>query len=200
MDLVPKEYRKKNEFAPPPDNKSKLGWSNLGLSKITGKGGSFFKLGTYVLYGLLVLSVLLWGGSKFYQRSISQEINELRSREASIFSAEDRETVKEMVDFEGRASLVQEFLKSHVYSSQAIELIASLTLPKVKWDNLAMNISNQTVGLKGIAASYSVLAEQIYILETNNPSVSVSGISLDRSGSVNFSVNFALDPKTILNP
>jgi len=200
MDLVPKEYRRKNEFAPQSDNKAKLGWSDLGLSKIADKGSSFFKLGTYILYGLLVLSVLLWGGFKFYQGSVNKKINELRDREAVIFTAEEREAVKEMVDFERRASLVQEFLKSHVYSSQAMELIASLTLPKVKWDSLVLSVSDRTVSLKGIAASYSVLAEQIYVLEANNSDVSVSGITLDRSGSVNFSVNFALDPKVVLKP
>jgi len=208
MDLVPKEFKKKGDIispgAPnsnnaPPNRLGALG--SVKLSNLAKSGFNYLKFGIIGGFVLLILSLGSWGGIKIYLNSVRSNIEDLKKQEAEIFSSQDKETAEKIADLEKRANLAQEFLKAHIYSSEILNSIAALTLPKVKWDTYTLSVKEREVILKGRAADYSVLAKQLFTLEQSSYSnVTVSGIALDKDGTVTFGVNFNFDPKILQKP
>jgi len=147
---------------------------------------------------LFVLMLLGWGGMKFYQGSLNAKIEDFKKQEAGVFTDQDRAVAEKIAGLEKRANVTQTFLKSHIYTSVILDSIAALTLPKVKWDEYLLSVNDQKVSLKGEAADYSVLAKQIFTLDqTDYTNVTVANISLDKGGTVKFSVSFNFNPKIL---
>jgi len=201
MDLVPKEYKKNSDIVFTAKKNIKFGADsgNLNLPKISVSRISILKIGIIASAVLLALALAVWGGLKLYHRGIINSIKDYQKKEANIFSAQERETANKIIELERRAGMVQNFLKSHVYTSQALNLVADLTLPKVKWDSYALDVKERKITLKGWAADYSTLAKQIFVFQETEylSKVVVSGIALDRNGMVGFGLDFKFDPKIL---
>jgi hypothetical protein len=207
MDLLPKEYKKGGDIISPsalnnnhPPNPaaapSRAG--NINISKPIRRSFDYLKFGIIGGAIFFVLILLGWGGMKFYQRSLNANIEDLKKQEAGIFTDQDKVEAEKIAGLEKRADVTQTFLKSHIYSSVILDSIAALTLPRVKWDDYQLSVDDQKVSLKGEAADYSVLAKQIFTLDqTDYTNVAVSNISLNKNGTVNFSVDFSFNPKIL---
>ena len=211
MDLVPKEYKRNSDIvSPSPASKPNGGQvgenpnpalAGVKFSNFTDKQFNYSKFGIIGGAVLLILLLLAWGGLLLYQKSLNKKIEDLKKQEASVFSSQDKAAAEKIADLEKRANIAQDFLKSHVYSSGVLDSIASVTLPKVKWDSYGLNVKDKAVTLKGQAADYSTLAKQLFALDqTNYFNVAVSNVALNKEGTVGFSVNFNFDPKILQKP
>ncbi len=206
MDLVSKEYKKRSDFIPSPPTTGRADGdlANLNFSKSAGGKFDFLKFGAIAGFVLLILSLAVWGGLKFYQSSINNKIEDLKKQQSGIFTPQDKEMAEKIANLEKRAELAQQFLKSHVYTSEILNSIAALTLPKVKWDSYELSVKDKTVKLNCKAADYSVLAKQLFVFnEAGNvgfSKINASGIALDKDGTVGFAISFEFDPKIIQKP
>lgn len=206
MDLLPKEYKKGGDIISPSalNNNHPISAAppsragNINIPKPIRRSFDYLKFGIIGGAILFVLMLLGWGGMKLYQRSLNANIEDLKKQEAGIFTDQDKVEAEKIAGLEKRADVTQTFLKSHIYSSVILDSIAALTLPKVKWDDYQLSVDDKKVSLKGEAADYSILAKQIFTLDqTDYTNVAVSGISLNKSGTVNFSVDFSFNPKIL---
>lgn len=206
MDLLPKEYKKGGDIISPSalNNNHPISAAppsragNINIPKPIRRSFDYLKFGIIGGAILFVLMLLGWGGMKLYQRSLNANIEDLKKQEAGIFTDQDKVEAEKIAGLEKRANVTQTFLKSHIYSSVILDSIAALTLPKVKWDDYQLSVDDKKVSLKGEAADYSILAKQIFTLDqTDYTNVAVSGISLNKSGTVNFSVDFSFNPKIL---
>lgn len=206
MDLLPKEYKKGGDIISPsvlnnnhPSSAAapaKAG--NISIPKPIRHSFDYLKFGMIGGVILFVLMLLGWGGMKFYQGSLNAKIEDFKKQEAGVFTDQDRAVAEKIAGLEKRANVTQTFLKSHIYTSVILDSIAALTLPKVKWDEYLLSVNDQKVSLKGEAADYSVLAKQIFTLDqTDYTNVTVANISLDKGGTVKFSVSFNFNPKIL---
>jgi hypothetical protein len=200
MDLVPREYKRpiNNVPVPPAAAKANFGFNKIKISELP-KKLDYLKFGIIASALLLFLSLAIWGGLKIYSSNLSGKIEELKKQESSVFESKDKDLAEKIADLEKRAKVAQDFFETHVYTSEILDAIASQTLPKVKWDSYDLSVKNNTVTMKGQAVDYSVLAKQIFALEEEGQfsNIVVSGIALDKAGSVNFNVSCSFDPKIL---
>ncbi len=206
MDLVPKEYKRQGDIispppAPPPPQAGGIGGlAKIKLPNLAKTKVDYIKFGIILAVILLGVSLAAWGGLKFYERSLVSKLTDLQKQEASVFNQQDKITAEKIADLEKRTKVAQDFLKAHVYTSQILNSIASLTLPKVKWDNYGLKVSRNTVALKGKAADYSTLAKQIFTFEqdsTGFSKITVANINLDTEATVSFNISFVFDQKIL---
>lgn len=209
MDLVPKEYKKGSDIISPAalnhtsqqNSQASAKAGSIDLPKLSRRGFNYLKFGIIGSVILLFVFLAIWGGLKLYQRALSANVENLKEQEAAIFTTQDKETAEKIANLEKRAKLAQEFLRAHLYTSEILDSIAALTLPKVKWDIYTLRVGEQTVALKGQAADYSVLAKQLFAVEqTNYSNIVVSDVSLGKDGTVGFSLGFKFDPKILQKP
>ncbi len=206
MDLFPKEY-KKNEPLPGVNGQST---SRLGSFKF--KSVNFTALaglknlkepvlrGGIILSGfLLVALVLLWGGLLLYKKSLTNQIIDLKDKQARVFSAQDKAAALDMIGLEKSSALAVSLLKSHVFTSAVLDKLAATTLSQVQWATMDLTVADRSIKARGKAANYSTLAKQIRALEENGFSrVVAGGIMLDKTGGVSFDSSFGFDQKLLL--
>jgi hypothetical protein len=200
MDLVPKEYKQKalnagggglSKFNVPSVSQWKSGFSEETRN-------AFMKYGVLVGFVLLALVLLAWGGLKFYQKSLLKQSAGLQEQYAKVFSAQDKTTASQIIDFQKKGAKLQQLLKSHLYTSESFNILAAATLPQVQWQSYDLSVETRKVSLKGLAVSYFILAKQMLALEEAGFSgIEISGITLDNAGGVAFGVSFNFDPKIL---
>lgn len=200
MDLVPKEYGQKESEAGFAGKKSGLSLSRVPLDFSSEKKNGLLKAGVILAALVFVLSCLLWGGLKFYQKSLAEQIDSIRAKQDQIFQAKDKELARSIIDFESGAALIQNLLKNHIYTSEILEKLSALTLPQVQWQTYSLDVKTKSLLVKGRAANYSVVAKQMLAFKEGGFfDVAVSGINMDRTGGVSFQLQAGFDPKSITN-
>jgi|GEM_PF-2140483 len=218
MDLFPKDYKKTEPVAasvvaPKPSlssilNKLKEKFSSLkgasvsggggGMAIITKAKGTLLRLGVIVSSSAFVLVLVLWGSVVIYKNVLTGQINDLKKKQAEVFNEKDKETAAKIVDFEAGSALVQNVLKSHIYTSSAFDKLAAATVPRVQWQSFDLSVQDSSINVKGFAADYATLAKQILALADGGfSSAVISNISMDKSGGVSFGAAFSFDPKIL---
>jgi len=207
MDLLPKEYKQRVES----QNESvgaKLGAGALlarfksGLASVSEDNfrKNFLRSGIISGLLLLILFLLFWAGLGFYQKSLESQTEKAKQDYAGIFGNNERDLAVKAVDMEKRMGLVQDVLKSHVYSSEFFNRLSAVTLPQVQWTTCEFSAKETIVTLKGRATNYAVLAKQILAFQESDSGffgVKISGIALDKVGGVGFSAALNIDPKIL---
>lgn len=200
MDLVPREYKQKEGEAGFSAKKANLSLRKISLDFPPEKADSLFKAGVVLAALVFVLSCLLWGGLRFYQKSLIEKIDSIRAKQDQIFQAKDKELARSIIDFESGATLIQNLLKNHIYTSEILEKLSALTLPQVQWQTYSLDVKTKSLLVKGRAANYSVVAKQMLAFKEGGFfDVAVSGINMDRTGGVSFQLQAGFDPKSITN-
>ncbi len=196
MDLVPKEYKQKSGNS---GGKSSAGkFLPSGFSGLSQIGNSFLRVGIILGLIALILLGLGWGGLKIYGNSVAKQIEGQKEQQSKIFPAKEKDLITQIADLESGAAVGQNILKNHIYTSEILVKIATSTLPQVQLEGYSLDVKNKLVILKGIALNYSVLAKQILAFQDAGFSkVTTSESNLDKSGGVNFGINFEFDPKII---
>ncbi|MBU4142663.1 hypothetical protein KJ590_01535 [Patescibacteria group bacterium] len=219
MDLFPKDYKRNDLVSPAVEpgvgatsflknlknkffagfGQAKLGFGNGNFSLPSKTKETFLRMGVIISGAALVVVLLLWAGLFFYQKSLFGQINDLKKQQSEIFSAEDKAMAAKIVDFNKGATLAQQLLKNHIYSSAIFSQLAAATLPRVQWRSFDLAVNDNSAALKGLAADYATLAKQILALnEAGFSNIKISNILLDKIGGVGFAAAFNFDPKILL--
>ena len=127
-----------------------------------------------------------WNGhQQVYLSNLSQELKALRE----TFSSGEQEQV---ALFEKKINVLKELLGQHIYFSQDLTLLESLTHPQVYYTSLTFNPDNNSLALQGIARDQGVLSEAISGLVNNSQEVKAVALHTVKVGT-NKSANFVLD-------
>ena len=215
MDLFPKDYKKNGSTFPSAGNTAGpvaflLKLKNIKNKLAAGIGGSrspysfgkiketALRLGTIFSGVILAIVLLLWGSLALYGKSLNSQIDALKKKQVAVFTDKDIDLAAKIVAFDKGALLVQGLLKSHLYASNLFDKLAAATLPRVQWQSFDASTKDKIINVNGLAADYSSLAKQILALkEEGFSNVKVSGISLDKTGGVQFSASFNFDSKIL---
>jgi len=191
MELMPKEYR---------NHSNSGGGATIisALPKISAAGTSLWQAAIIVSFAAFILSLAGWIGLYVYGGILKDKLAETKTTFSGVFTRQDMELFGETQILSQSAGIVQELLGNHVYSSELLAAISSSTMPNVRWKGLAITIKDRKISMDGYARNYTTLAKQIIALEKGGlKDIKVSGITLDREGGVNFSIDCSFDPKLI---
>lgn len=180
VNLVPEEYKKRRK--------------KLGVI--------FSKTGGVVL-GLVILSLLFYGGLLFYQDKQNKELDSIKEQIKVLDQKRDPEMEKTVVDLDKKLGILKEIFENHVYWSKLFNKIEELTVFQAYFSRGKFDFSGgiAEVNLSGNALTYTILAKQMKSFQQDSQvkSVRVSTISLSTEGGINFDLKVIFSKDILLN-
>lgn len=156
-------------------------------------GAIFSKMGVFIV-GLVILSLLVYGGLFFYAKSLTSKLNETVSKIEEINKKRDTDFEGKVVSLERALKTLKILLKDHLYWSNLFLKFEKLVVPQVSFaDFSATTVKDGSVSLilQGNASSYTYLAKQMvsFSQEKLISNMEVSGITLGTEGGIEFNLN-----------
>lgn len=194
MDLMPKEYKQAGGAGA----FGKIG--ALGNFKLPKAPNVSLKPWLILAFGILILTLGIFGSLKFYTQSLTEKIQQQRDEKEAIMKKLDQPLIEKIVELESGTEILKNLLKSHRYPSQLIEALAAATLPQAQWTDFSFSAESNKLILKGRVADYNVLARQLLVFKNEKPwtQVNFSGVALDKSGGVGVNLNLTFDPDILM--
>lgn len=128
------------------------------------RGGSFL---FFVVLAVFFVMAASSGGLALLNKaqSAAQETlwEEVRGKEGSLRT----ELLAQIFLIEQRLRNLRLILAEHVFTSNVLRLLEQETLPQVRFLNFNFDAASRKLDMTGEAASYSILARQIGVLERN---------------------------------
>jgi len=173
VSLIPKEKKKKQGFS---------------LELILGN------VQMAVAMGALLLGVVIYVGLVFYEGNLNNEVRGIVSRAEKIVEDRDIDLENEATGLAERLKSIGILLDSHVYSSKIFTAIEETTHSAASFGLFALNLSNGSISLNGIAPNYKILGEQVIAFEEDERfiNVTLSNIKTEKSGQISFKVDLKI--------
>ncbi|MEK7560816.1 MAG: hypothetical protein AAB539_02555 [Patescibacteria group bacterium] len=88
-----------------------------------------------------------------------------------------------------RLTQLRQFIRSHIFSTNALRLLESETYPGVRFNDYSFSAADRIIRLQGTADGFTLIARQIALLEGNPhiEKIGFGGLSRDAS-AVSFSI------------
>lgn len=175
------------------------------LTPQTPKRGGSFGLLNVIAFVIMVVSLLVAGGSYLYRDNLSQKIDEMKlslDRAQNIF---EPELLEELEALDRRIQAAEVILGSHIAVSPIFEVLQDITLPTVRYVDFTYEIDSVNpdvvhVAMSGEAVSYDAITLQADLFSENrfirNPIF--SNFSLNKVGNVDFDLMFDVS-KSLVN-
>jgi hypothetical protein len=161
-------------------------------------------IGLFLLISILIfiLSIIAAGGAFAYTGILNSNLAKNKADLAQQQGAFDPATIQELLKLDSRIEQGKLLLNKHVASSALFNFLSQNTLVNVQFSsfNYLLNADGTaTVQLEGSADSFSTIALQSDALGKSSAlkDVVFSGIAVDTSNRVTFTVNATVDPSLI---
>ena len=179
INLIPKEYRRRG----------------LNIE------GLFSKAGIIVI-GLLILSLLIYGGLLIYCKNIEKRTDDIIKQITDLESKRDF-TIENTIDKTGtKLDLVEDAFKNHLYWSQFFAEIEKNTANTVYFSDSKFSIADNRISaiLTGKATSYSDIARQMVSFKEDPAleQIEISAISAGEEGGVSFNLALVFSKSILL--
>ncbi len=162
-------------------------------------------LGLFFLLALLIfiMSLVGAGAASAYTYVLNSQIAEKDVQLQKDEGAFNAGTIQDLVRLDQRLTQARTLLQKHVSPSALLFFLSTITLERVQLTSFEFNLASNggaTVSLNGVADSFSGVALQSDQFGASKvlKNVIFSGISVNESGKVTFSVNTTVDPTLIL--
>ncbi|MDO8183689.1 MAG: hypothetical protein Q7T49_01750 [bacterium] len=164
-----------------------------------------------ISFVILILSLLLAGGTYGYERLLASEItrpcpdpNQTVTQGCGLKASLDKEKkaldeglLTEFKRLAAKLNLANVLLDKHVTVLPVFDLLSKLTLETVRYTSLDYN--NVTINISGVAQSYEDIAVQSNVFDRERliPSFIFSDLNLDNEGNVVFKLVINLDSRLL---
>jgi len=148
---------------------------------------------------LFLISIGLLGGVFFYKRIVAGEVEELRVSLKRLEADFEPTLLSEFIQTAETINAAKGLLSRHRAPTKVFEFLEANTLDDVRLGNFSLALKEAKVTVAGIAESYTALALQATIFETNPAvkRVAFSNLGLTDKGGVTFSAALDFDPAVI---
>lgn len=158
----------------------------------------------FLFYLSLILLIVLgvcYFGIKIKISSLQSQIKETISEVAEIKTQSNKETERQVFDYQKKIEDFSELFNKHKIASSFLEFFGESTHPKVSFSEMALNTKTAEVILRGETEDFKTLGEQILYLRGNEfiKGLVLSNLSLGKEGEIKFNINLSLDPKIFKN-
>ncbi len=161
-------------------------------------------VGLYVIIGVLILEVLVYGFFVFYEQYLAKQILAVEQANAGIefeIGKSDKDRL-EALSFQTRLNNLQVLLASHLYWSRVFKELEKVTYRSAVYKTLQAQEADQTLILTGTVPTYTDLAKLILGLETSPHIREVkllsSGRDKSEEGGYAFNLEVEFDPKLLV--
>lgn len=155
---------------------------------------------------LFYLSLALLGGSLVSSVILTQIVKGLGTRLGEIEEILTKEKTPEEIALEERVFDYQKkiddftfLVERHKHPSKFLKFFESICHPKVWFYKFNLSLKNQELVASGEAENFSVLGQQLSILQQKEEikKAELTQVSISREGKVNFTISFSFDPKIL---
>lgn len=167
----------------------------INTPKTTAPKNLFATLGKLIF----ILSLLLAGGVFLYKFYLNHQIKAKGEELESARAALAPEVINELTSLDDRIVSTEELLRKHIVLSPLFDFLETSTPRTVRYTNFDYqnNEKGLEVTLKGEASSYAALAAlaELFNQNENFREPVFSGLSLDETGNVLFTLVTTVDPQ-----
>jgi len=190
INLIPKEYKKRKVAI----------------------GAIFSKTGGLVL-GLLILSLLIYGGLLIYKNKVQKQFEGINQEINKLDLMRNKEKETNIYNTDKKINLVENLFAEHLYWSKIFTRLEQAVIPQVYFKNSKFNFVGEEVNiqLSGVAQSYTALAKQMIGLKmdpsdalasSSDPlvlKVDLTKMSLSEKGGIEFEMSVVFDKNILIN-
>jgi len=180
VNLIPEEYKKRKEK----------------LSTIFSKTGG-------VVLGLVILSLLFYGGLLSYQNKLNKELDNIEEQIKVLNQKRDPETEEAVVDLDKKLRALKKIFENHVYWSKLFSKIEELTVPQAYFSKVKLDSSEREINISfsGNTPTYTILAKQMKSFQEDSQveSIRVSDLSLSAEGGIDWELKIIFSKDILLN-
>jgi hypothetical protein len=135
---------------------------------------------------ILIISLVLWGGTYFYQGFLDKQVKDLEASVESARKALDQPTIVQFQRLDNKLKVAGELLDKHISLVPVLRMLEELTLPTVGYTKF--DFKSTSISMEGVAASYEDVAIQAEIFGKDKriQSFVFSDLDLDNNGKVIF--------------
>lgn len=167
--------------------------SNFLGSEPEGAGG--WRLVSFMTFVFAVFLASYFGLAFGYKSFVNGQIEDLDKEIADLAAQVPKEAQDEFLKFQFQLTNLKKLLNNHAVISRGIALVEANTHTQVFYSNADFDLKNGKITLRGTAASYEVLAQQLSAIQ-KMPEVSafdIGTIQLVEGNRINFSVNLKIN-------
>jgi hypothetical protein len=169
INLVPIEYREKREK-----------WKKV------------FSKTTFLVLFLVILSLLLYGGTIIYKKKLNTNLESIKQEISLLAVKRTPDEEKAIIDLDAKISILKEVFQIHTYWSEVFEKIEALTMQDVYFSDAKLTLEKDKISLQFSASTetYTSLAKQMlnFQEEPLTQKVQISGIALSEEGGIKFNL------------
>lgn len=153
--------------------------------------------GMPISVGLLVLTLLGWGGMRWYMSSLDNKINQVTADITASSAALQNERVARVATFDAKLSLINTDPAESIDPVPMLSELETLIVPQVTLKNYSYDQSTGEVTLTGKTGNFRYVAEQIISLKSHP---SFSRVEVDSTGrSEGGAIDFTLRASKAVN-
>ena len=149
---------------------------------------------------LFIISLAILGGAFLYKNAIIRQIDSLTVSLTRAKAAFDPVLISEMEKLTVSLIVAEDLIAEHRFQSNIFDALEDLTHPDLRFSSLSYSYDLLKGGVKidltGQSKSYIALAQQAEIFGDSNKieSFTFSGLSLDETGDISFSLDLIFNP------
>ncbi len=171
-----------------------------GTRRVTKGGNNIF---LYVSFVILVITLLASAGVFFYAQYLTSVEN---AKAAELVSAQNKvseSAVDDFVRLHDRFIAAKSILDQHIALSQFLTLLGTITAQNITFTSLGINVADDRsaqLTMSGEAVDFNALANEStdFAQQKDITSAIFSGITLNKNGTVGFSVAATLTPAIVV--
>jgi hypothetical protein len=145
--------------------------------------------GNLILFGVLILTLLAYGGLLFWTKSIEKQIAVTQAQYSSDLAQFSTDNAKNVIDYENRLGMVKKLLGQGVNNVDFLIKLEGMMVPGAVVDTYNYDDSSKVISLSCSADNYAVVAKQIMSFKSSKAfsSVTAGKSTVDAtSGKVSF--------------
>ncbi len=139
------------------------------------------------------------GGAYFYFYQSSKKISqEIRNKEEALINSPAEVALEEdVLSKEKKINNFSSLILSHRKSVNVFSFLEKVSHPQISFNDFSFTSQKDIVGVKGEAASFIALGQQILILEKEGilRKINLSEVSISQEGKIKFSLQLTFDPQ-----
>jgi len=158
----------------------------------------FFIIGGVIAIISLVLAAAVFGYELYLKNARDQKSIGLAQAQKAV----NLDTVEEFIRLKNRLSTVETLLNQHIALSEFFDTLEARTLQTVRFSGLTIAVEDDRsaeIQMEGVARSFNALAAQSSAIasEKRIKRAIFSDISVNKNGTVAFTLTATLDPRLI---
>lgn len=167
---------------------------NLTTEKINLKKPPLFKKEVVILFALLAVLVIAYGGLLFYEKNIIKKIEGKNSEYMEVYQELTEGNTKSVFDFQNRLSSASGLFSTGNPALDNLKKMEETIMPGVYINSFSYDVGQNKINLALAAQSYSLMAQQILSFKKSGyfSEVGVSDSQIKANG-IQFPVSLTLN-------